>query len=206
MLQSDLQLRFKQLVSQTLWPEFRAVGYKRLGNNFRQYFPVEGWGRILNVQKRAFNNPDCMQFTLNAGLYLLAAERVNNWGRVSTERFLEPDCLVRIRIGRLKGTQQDMWYELTPATPPGAVEQQVLADVQHYVLPYLQRVHSAQELTAQVVREKDPNNADGIRAAFVGGWPQQALAWLDEEVAATIYQYKKAELLRLKAQLLAGEV
>ncbi|WP_426490969.1 DUF4304 domain-containing protein [Hymenobacter sp. 102] len=206
MLQSDLQLRFKQLISQTLWPEFRAIGYTRQGHNFRQYFPANGWGRILNVQKSAFNNSDCIQFTLNAGLYLLEAERVNNRGRVSAERFLEPDCLVRKRIGRLNNTLQDTWYELTSATPPEAVEQQVLADVHRYVLPYLQRVQSGPELLARVVHERDPNSADGIRAAFVGGWPQQALAWLDEEVAATIYQYKKAELLQLKAQLLAGEM
>lgn len=206
MRQSDLQIRFDQLVRQTLWPLFQAKGYKRQGNNFRQYVVTEGWGRILNVQKSANNGPDCIRFTLNAGLYLLAAERVNNWGRVSAERFLEPDCLVRKRIGWLNGTRQDTWYELTPITPPGAVEQQVLADVQQFILPYLQRVHSAHELIAQVVREKDPNNADGIRAAFAGGLPKLALAWLDEEVDATIYQHKKAELLRLKAQLLAGEL
>ncbi|RSK44088.1 DUF4304 domain-containing protein [Hymenobacter rigui] len=201
-----VQTRFDNLVSSGLWPVLKELGYRRQGNNFRQYFFAEGWGRILNVQKSAFNASDRVQFTLNAGLYLLAAERVNNWGRVSAEQFLEPDCLIRKRIGRLNGTQQDTWYELTPTTPPGVVEQQVLADVQHYVLPYLQRVQSGPELLAQVVRERDPNNADGIRAAFVGGLRQQALAWLNEEIAATIYQYKKAELLRLQAQLLAEEL
>jgi Domain of unknown function (DUF4304) len=199
------QIRFENLVSKVLWPVFKELGYRRQGNNFRQYYP-EGWGRILNVQKSAWNDRNHIQFTINVGLYLLEAERVNNWGRVSAGRFLEPDCLVRKRIGRLIGANADTWYALNEESPTDVVEQQVLADVLAYVVPFLQQVRSADDIVRRLLQEKWPNDADGIRAAFVYGYQEEALQWLEAEVAATIYQYRKTDLLKLKAQLLTGEL
>ncbi|MDU0371435.1 DUF4304 domain-containing protein [Hymenobacter endophyticus] len=204
MAKSSTQIRFDNLVSGKLWPLFKELDYKRRGNNFRQYFADEGWGRILNVQKSAWNDPCSIQFTINVGIYLLEAERVNNWGRVSAERFLEPDCLVRKRIGRLIGEKPDRWYELTPESPVDVIEQEVLADVRAYALPFLQQVQSTDDIIRGLLKEKWPNDADGIRAAFMYGYQVEALQWLEVELAATIYQHRKTDLLKLKTQLLSG--
>jgi hypothetical protein len=121
MLKTAVQLRFDQLVTKVLWPAFKARGYRKTGNNFR-YYDLLGWGKIVNIQKSAFGDRHNTRFTVNTGLYVAEADRI--WtGRVAAEKFSEPDCLIRARIGQLNGSGQDHWYGLTEQTAPEALFQ-----------------------------------------------------------------------------------
>ncbi|RSK33976.1 DUF4304 domain-containing protein [Hymenobacter metallilatus] len=202
-MKSPTQLRFGALVSEVIWPEIKGLGHQRNGSNFR-YYDAAGWGRIVNVQRSAYNDRNTISFTLNVGLYLLEAERANNWGRTSGPKFLEPDCLVRKRVGNLMGSPVS-WYELTDLTPVASVEEHVHQDVVRFVVPYLREIGSADDIVQRLLRERWPNDENGIRGAYACGYRAAALHWLEEELEATIYRYRKDNLLRLKTELLSGE-
>src|SRR3982751_5214409 len=99
MPKTDVERDFDGLVSLIIWPIFKKKGYKKKGNNFR-FFDTSGWGKIVNFQKSSFYNKNHINFTINIGLYLPEAEKFH-CNQLSNEKFSEPSCIVRKRIGRL---------------------------------------------------------------------------------------------------------
>jgi len=198
MLKTTAQTRFDTLVSKVLWPEFKARGYRKTGNNFRLY-NSDGWGKIVNIQKSSFSGRDAIHFTVNNGLYLVKADTMFEIAR--KERFLEPDCLVRKRIGNLNGLHKDLWYELTEAAPSEEVELEVKKDFLLFILPYLDSVHSEADICNQIIRERSPKLVEAIRALFDYGYPNEARQWLEEELSTTIYRAWKQQLTNLKNSL-----
>jgi hypothetical protein len=199
MIKTTVQVRFDYLVSQVLWPVFKVRGYRKTGNNFRHYDPL-GWGKIVNVQKSAYGDRDNTSFTLNTGLYIVEADRI--WtGRPANERFLEPDCLIRARIGRLNGSGHDLWYELTEQTVPQALYEQVAQDVKAYVLPYLDRVDSLHTIIQQLLQQRRPNSAQAISTVFACGYQTEARQWLAQELATTTSRVHREQLESIKASL-----
>jgi hypothetical protein len=199
MIKTTVQARFDYLVSQVLWPAFKAQGYRKTGHNFRYYDPL-GWGKIINVQKSAYGDRDNTSFTLNTGLYIAEADRI--WtGRSANERFLEPDCLIRARIGRLNGSGHDLWYELTEQTVPQALYEQVTQDVKAYVLPYLDRIDSLHTIIQQLLQQRSPNSAQAISTVFACGYQTEARQWLAQELAATTSRVHRLQLESIEASL-----
>ena len=199
MLKTDVQLRFDQLVTKVLWPAFKARGYKKTGNNFRYYDPL-GWGKIVNIQKSAFGDRHDIHFTVNTGLYLAEADR--QWtGRIAADRFLEPDCLIRARIGRLIGSGQDVWYELTEQTVSEVLCQQVERDVTTYVLPYLDRMVSADAIIQHLLAKRQPASAQAISTVFACGYREQARQWLADELATATSRTHRQQMESIKAIL-----
>lgn len=199
MLKTDVQLRFDQLVTKVLWPAFKARGYKKTGNNFRYYDPL-GWGKIVNIQKSAFRDRHDISFTVNTGLYVAEADR--QWtGRIAAERFLEPDCLLRARVGRLSGSGLDVWYELTEQTVPEVLYRQVEQDVITHVLPYLDRMVSLDAIMQHLLGKRQPNSAQAIATVFACGYQEQARQWLAEELTTTTSRTHRQQMESIKAIL-----
>ena len=199
MLKTAVQLRFDQLVTKVLWPAFKAQGYHKTGNNFRYYDPL-GWGKIVNVQKSAFGDRHHISFTVNTGLYLAEADR--QWtGRVAADRFLEPDCLIRARVGKLSGSGQDVWYELTEQTVPDVLYRQVERDVLTYVLPYLDRMVSVDAIIQYLLEKRQPDSAQAISTVFACGYQEQARQWLADELATTTSRTHRQQMESIKAML-----
>jgi len=199
MLKTDVQLRFDQLVTKLLWPAFKARGYKKTGNNFRYYDPL-GWGKIVNIQKSAFGDRHAISFTVNTGLYVAESDR--QWtGRIAAERFLEPDCLLRARVGRLSGSGHDVWYELTEQTVPEVLYRQVEQDVITYVLPYLDRMVSLDAIIQHLLGKRQPNSAQAISTVFACGYQEQARQWLADELATTTSRTHRQQMESIKAIL-----
>lgn len=199
MLKTDVQIRFDQLVTKVLWPAFKARGYQKTGNNFRYYDPL-GWGKIVNVQKSAFGDRHAIRFTVNTGLYLAEADR--QWtGRIAADRFLEPDCLLRARVGGLSGSGQDVWYELTEQTVPEALYRQVERDVITYVLPYLDRMVSVDAIIQHLLAKRQPDSAQAISTVFACGYQEQARQWLADELATTTSRTHRQQMESIKAIL-----
>ncbi|MBF9222791.1 DUF4304 domain-containing protein [Hymenobacter ruricola] len=195
MLKTEVQTQFGQLVSEVIWPEFKARNYRKTGNNFRIYHS-DGWGKILNIQKSAYRDRNEISFTINTGLYLVKADTMFEEPRAA--KFLEPDCLVRNRIGRLNGSNHDLWYDLNELTPALLIQQQVLDDVKGFVLPYLDKIDSVDDIVQQILRERLPKSRQAIQAVFNYGYTQEALNWVEEEIATTIYRTWRQELEDLR--------
>jgi hypothetical protein len=198
MLKTATQIRFDSLVSKTLWPNFKAKGYRKRENNF-WFYNSTGWGKIVNVQKSAFSDRTAIRFTVNTGLYLVKADTM--FETAKEERFLEPDCLVRKRIGNLTKLKQDLWYDLTEATPPYILEQVVLHDFISLVFPYLDAIQSETDICQQIIRERSPKSVEAIRALFYCGYPKEARQWLEEELESTIYRMWRQQLMALQNSL-----
>ena len=195
MLKTEVQSQFEQLVSKPVWSEFKACGYRKTGNNFRIYNP-DGWGKIVNIQKSAYSDRNEIKFAINTGLYLAKADTI--FAEPRAERFLEPDCLIRTRVGYLNGGNHDSWYELTAQSQPQQIQQQVMHDVTQFILPYLDNIHSVDDIVQQMLRERRPKSRQAIQAVFDCGYRREASNWVDDEIAATIYRTWRQELEALR--------
>jgi hypothetical protein len=199
MLKTEVQIRFDHLITKVLWPTFKARGYRKTSNNFRHYDPL-GWGKIVNIQKSAFGDRDNICFTVNTGLYLAEADRI--WtGRIAADKFLEPDCLVRARIGTLNDSGQDLWYELTEKTVPEVLYQQVERDVITYVLPYLDRMASLDAIIQHLLQKRQPASAQAISTVFACGYQVKARQWLADELATTTSRAHRQQMESIRAAL-----
>jgi hypothetical protein len=199
MLKTEVQVQFDYLVSKVLWPLFKSRGYQKAGNNFRYYNPL-GWGKIVNMQKSAFGDRHNTSFTVNTGLYLVEAERI--WtGRTSEEKFIEPNCLIRARVGRLKDGKQDLWYELTEQTAVEALYEQVKSDMLAYVLPYLDQMGSLEAIISYLLHQRQPNSAQAIATVFACGYQQEARQWLADELATTTSRAHRQQMESIRSAL-----
>jgi hypothetical protein len=75
-------------------------------------------------------------------------------GRTTREKFLEPDCLIRARVGRLKEVKQDVWYEMTEQTVVDALHEQVKGDIVTYVLPFLDQMESLETIIDYLLHQR----------------------------------------------------
>ena len=192
------QSRFDKLVSETLWPLFKVRGYRKTGNNFR-FYDSSGWGKIVNIQKSSFSDRNAIKFTVNTGLYLVKADTMFELAKAAS--FLEPDCLVRKRIGNLNGLQKDLWYELTDLTSESELEQEVKHDFNSFIVPYLDKIQSETDICQQIIREHSPKSVEAIRAVFDCGFPTEARQWLKDELETTIYRDWRQQLMTLQNSL-----
>ncbi|HEX8427965.1 DUF4304 domain-containing protein [Hymenobacter sp.] len=195
MTKTPAQIRFDNLVSITLWPEFKAKRYRKTGNNFRLYSPA-GWEKIVNIQKSMFSNKNDICFTVNTGLYLPEADTIFETPR--GEKFLEPDCLVRKRIGNLNGLQSDLWYDLTENTTINDLEIRVKQNFSQFIIPYLESIQSRDDILKQIIWEHRPNDEMAIRTLFICGYQEEARQWIEDEINTTIYRKWREQLIKLK--------
>jgi Domain of unknown function (DUF4304) len=190
--------RFDNLISIILWPEFKTRGYRKTGNNFR-FYSADGWGRIVNIQKSMSSLKNDIRFTINTGLYLPEADTI--FETPIAEKFLEPDCLVRKRIGKLNGLQKDLWYDLNENTPPNELEGTISQDFSQFILPYLEKIQSRDDILKQIIREHTPNEEKAIRTLFICGYQEEARQWIEEEINKTIYRTWREQLVKLRNSL-----
>jgi Domain of unknown function (DUF4304) len=137
------QILFDTLVTKVIWPDFKSRSYKKSGYNFRYYDP-DGWGKIVNFQRADYNDRDHISFTINTGLYLGEAELFHCSGQ-SGEKFSEPMCMVRKRIGTLNGSRRS-WFEIDENTQSDAFFALLKVEFQTNVLPYLDAVTSRKSI------------------------------------------------------------
>ncbi|HEX8349671.1 MAG TPA: hypothetical protein VF598_06905, partial [Hymenobacter sp.] len=109
--------------------------------------------------------------------------------------------LIRKRIGRLNGSQQDSWYELDEHSEPAILLHRVQHDVIDYVLPYFDRIQQLDDILQQLQQERDPDSILAIKTLFVYGYRQQAREWVEHELATTIYRRQREEMQALQVEL-----
>ena len=71
-------------------------------------------------------------------------------------------------------------------------------DVTQFILPYLDNIHSVDDIVQQMLRERRPKSRQAIQAVFDCGYRREASNWVDDEIAATIYRTWRQELEALR--------
>ncbi len=196
---ADLNSIFDQLVKSTLWPEFKALDYKKSGNNFR-YYNSEGWGRIVQFQKSQSNSAESLSFTVNIGLYLEDFEHYLS-GRESGPKFQEVVCAVRKRYGKLRSSSSDSWIELTATSDVAKISQQLVDDFTQYVHPYLSSIKGREDIYAFLIAGHHSGYPSAqIETMFHAGYQQEALKFFTSEFARSKTNKHYRNTLKLVAR------
>jgi hypothetical protein len=209
---TDLNAILNDLIRNILWPSFKALGYKKSGNNFRHY-DTEGWGKIVQFQKSQYNSAAELSFTVNVGLYL---PEVEYWlcGREAGPKFQEPACVVRKRIGPLAGRQIDSWFKLTPSLDTTELFARLTDDFNQYVHPYLTAINNKDDIYSVLVAGHQSHYPSAqIHAMFCAGYQEESLKLFRSEFARSKHNnaYRNtlralAKELELPAELWAVEI
>ena len=197
----DLNGAFNELVKALLWPAFKALGYKKSGNNFR-YYSSEGWGKIVQFQKAAYNPTHELSFTVNVGLYLLDYDYYL-CGETSGRTFQEPACVVRRRIDQLTGGQANEWLTLRDNLDKKLLFNKLSADFTHYIHPYLAAVQSKEAIYAILLAGHLADFPSvQIQTLYQTGYQEAALELFRSEFAQSkSNKYYRATLRSLAAEL-----
>lgn len=198
---SDLSGAFNELVKDILWPAFKALGYKKSGNNFR-YYNSEGWGKIVQFQKAAYNPAHEFAFTVNVGLYLLEYDYYL-CGETSGQLFREPACVVRRRIDQFTGGQANEWLTLTANHDKNLLFNKVATDFSHYIHPYLAGVQGREAIYAILLAGHLADFPSvQIQMLYQTGYQEAALELFSSEFAQSkSNKYYRATLRSLAAKL-----
>lgn len=132
---SEARALIDQIVRESVHPALKARGFRRVGRNFRRN--SEGLTQIVNLQASQWNHGDRGQFTLNLGVYFPKAAELHGVF-VVTEKPLEPDCLIRMRIGHLLPCASDYWWDVDSATDSDRLGREVASVVIDVALPWLE--------------------------------------------------------------------
>jgi hypothetical protein len=63
------EIKFDKVIKDGFHEILKSLGFKKKANNF--YLKLDTIGQIINVQKSAFGNKDCISFTINTGILSL---------------------------------------------------------------------------------------------------------------------------------------
>ncbi|RZK25498.1 MAG: DUF4304 domain-containing protein [Hymenobacter sp.] len=198
---TDLTATFNELVKDILWPAFKRLGYKKSGNNFR-YYDAAGWGKIVQFQKASYNSAAELSFTINIGLYLLDYDYYL-CGETSGQTFREPACVVRKRIGKLIGSKQDEWFELTELSNKELLFKQLDGYFTQHIHPYLATVQGKEAIYAILLAGHCADFPSvQIHMLFRAGYQEAALQMLRSEFAQSkSNKYYRATLRNLATEL-----
>ena len=178
MAKTEVEGKFDYLVSKVIWPHFKSLGYKKSGNNFRFYDETTGLGKIVNFQKSTYYNKEHIHFTINIGVFL------NNehltWGRLLGNKFTEPCCVLRERIGDLMKIN-NIWFDLTSETDTIELNNDIEDMCIKYIIPYLSKYNSTHDVFHAIV-DKSRNSINEIKALFYSGYIKEALTILGREI------------------------
>lgn len=198
---NDLTATFNELVKDVLWPAFKKLGYKKSGNNFR-YFDADGWGKIVQFQKAAYNYAGELSFVVNVGLYLLEYDYYL-CGETSGRTFGEPACVVRKRIGTLTGNSPIGWFTFTDTSDKNLLISQLQAEFIQQIHPYLAAVKSKADIYAILLaghRADFPSIQ--IEMLFHAGYQAAAMHLFSTEFAqSSSNKHYRATLRNLAAKL-----
>lgn len=179
MAKTEIEQKFDYMVSKVIWPRFKALGYKKSGNNFL-YYNDEGWGKIVNFQKSSFYDKSHIHFTVNIGLHLEEYYMQLN-KKPSGGRFAEYNCLKRRRIGELIGSN-DIWFDVEESTDIEKLSGDLKGLFLEHVIPYLAQYKSKADILKILL--DNPNGLFQIKTLFNMGYHKLVMSALDNAIEA----------------------
>ena len=194
MVKTETEKQFDNLLSKVIYPHFKAIGYKKAGNNFRYYDNDNEFGKIVNFRKSSFYSKDHIHFVVNVGLYLYDFDPcLTRKEKKSAEKFIEPDCAVRNRIGKLMNNR-DVWYELNAGTNMEELQNRIEQHCLNYVIPYLNKVKTRDDIIDQLITEGvigGNYEIARIKTLYHNGHKEIALNILEQEYRGATEVMKK---------------
>ena len=178
-MKTETEKQFDYLISKIIFPHFKSIGYKKLGNNFRLFDSENKFGKIVNFQKSSFYSKDHIHFTVNIGLYLSDFEYYHT-KKYSADKFTEPICAVRQRIGKLMN-KSDIWYDLNLETNIEELQERLEHNFLKRVIPYLNRIKTREDIINQLLIEGSDYYIARIKTLYYSGHKERALKILDQE-------------------------
>jgi hypothetical protein len=138
-MKTSTQVKFDKIIKEGFIDILKPLGYKKKANNF--YESLDGLGHLINIQKSRWSTQIHISFTLNIGVFLpeywLAFLNYQGVGLPSFPT--EPECIVRQRIGDLRG-QHDIWYDLYEATDENQLVAEMQENLHDFILPYFNKM------------------------------------------------------------------
>jgi hypothetical protein len=157
---NELKSIFNKILSDNVLPYLKTLDYEKQGSNFRYYDKIENFGKIVNFQKSQYIQ---ISFTINIGIYTPEFEyNFYKIPKMSNEKFLEPICTIRKRIGALRdGT--DKWYELNEKTNINNLIKDMENDIKNRVIPFLKKFKNKEYIFEQLFMERYFGNYEVAR-------------------------------------------
>jgi hypothetical protein len=127
----------KLLVVEELQPSLKVSGFRKQALTF--YRRVQGNYAIIQLQKSRHSTASMVEFTINLGVFSPRVQQgleqyiwVPDVKKVPTE----PNCHLRLRIGRLMPERPDPWWAIGPNTDRGPLGATLRALLDSQALPF----------------------------------------------------------------------
>ncbi|OKL40144.1 DUF4304 domain-containing protein [Pontibacter flavimaris] len=152
-MKTATEIKFDKIVKVGFHEILKPLGFKKKGNNF--YLQLENLGQIINIQKSSYNSKDHISFTINTGIFLPEYWKglFYNQDKKVPVFPTEPECLLRKRIGGLRG-QTDTWYDIDASTDESGLISEMRTNLEKYILPYFKKLNTKEALLDFLESEK----------------------------------------------------
>ncbi len=150
-----MQQMLKEIIKDYIAPIFKAMGFKKRGNNFAKV--VEDFALTVNIQSSRWNTAEEVEFTINTGIY--TDKIFGTFYDFAPPQFpTEVNSVLRQRITELK-KMPDHWYKLSSDSNIEELKKQIKADIENVIFPYFEQFNSIED----VIREMEKNEVQGIK-------------------------------------------
>ena len=148
-MKTETQEKFDIIIKESFIEILKPLGFKKKANNF--YLPLEKIGHIINIQKSQYSTKDDIRFTINVGIfspeYWLACFNYHN--KDVPVYPTEPECLIRKRIGWIRGLD-DTWYAVTTMTDVEELIAEMKYNISSFILPFFEKLNTVQKLITEL--------------------------------------------------------
>lgn len=138
-----LNQKIKVLIRNIFEENFKPIGFRQNGQNFRLY-QDNGLCKIVNFQKYRYNHNKNCSLTVNIGLYFEKDTVIQN------RNFYESDCQVRIRPSHEYYGEEKWW----PVNDDRSLEQftnEIRFYFENTALPWLNQFGSREDVIAEML-------------------------------------------------------
>jgi hypothetical protein len=154
-MKSPGELIFNNIIKDGFTEILKPLGFKKKGNNF--YRNLEQIGHVVNVQKTVWGTKEKTNFSINVGVFVPEFWMVyfNFHNKEIPDFPLAVDCLINKRIGAIRN-DRDIWFEVSNETDEPALRTEIRRNVKEYILPYLEKFDSRENLLQHLGVEDMP--------------------------------------------------
>lgn len=141
-----VQIKFDNVLKKGFYEVLKPLGFKKKNNNF--YLQLSDVGQIINVQKSSYSDSGHILFTINFGVFepkFWLGEYDYKGTGILPIFPTEPDCLIRRRIGEMKG-DKDIWYEILENTNEEELIEEMQKNIHQYILPFFESLNSVEKI------------------------------------------------------------
>lgn len=150
-----MQQMLKGIIKETIAPLFKAMGFKKRGNNFAK--DCGKFSLTVNIQSSRCNTAEEVEFTINTGVF--TDKIFGTFYTFAPPQFpTEVNSVLRQRITELKN-RPDHWYKLSADTDIEELKKQIKADIETVIFPYFEQFNSIED----VIKEMEKNEERGIK-------------------------------------------